>query len=99
MTLWTIIIVGLCTYALRSSLLLAPRGEQPNGIRRALRRVPAAILPLLVVSTMMAGADRSGFELRLAAAAIAAAVAWRTRSVGATLAVGMVALWVLEALR
>ncbi|MCH9688036.1 MAG: AzlD domain-containing protein [Deltaproteobacteria bacterium] len=90
-----IVLVGACTYALRAVPLVAPR---PGATHRssALRRVPAAILPVLVASTLM-GAGAEGIDVRLGAAAIAVAVAWRTRNVAATLGLGMVALWLLQA--
>ncbi|MEJ2357261.1 MAG: AzlD domain-containing protein [Deinococcales bacterium] len=83
-------------YLFRASfLLLGERMTLPPLLRRALDYVPAAVLAALVLPVFVdlgrpwAPADTA----RLVAGALAAAVAYRTRSVPATLAVGMGALW------
>lgn len=92
----TIGLVGLATYAIRASLFVWPRFTSSPRAQRVLRRVPAAILPTLAISALHAPAA-TGSSLRLVAAVLAAVVAWRTRNVLATLALGMVALWLLRA--
>lgn len=97
--LWTMILVlGLGTYALRASFIMyfGTRAVPPLA-ERVLRLVPAAVLAALVapaVFSVQAGPD----PLRLAAGAVAALVAWRTRSVGWTVLAGMGVLWILHAL-
>lgn len=83
-------------YAFRASFLLfGERITLPPLLRRSLDYVPAAVLAALVLPVFIHlgapwGPDDTA---RLIAGVLAAAVAYRTRSVPATLAVGMVALW------
>lgn len=93
--LLTIVLVGLATYAIRASLFVWPTATSSPRVQQVLRRVPAAILPVLVVSTLNASTPTALPERTLAALA-AAAVAWRTHDVTATLVVGMAALWLLS---
>jgi branched-subunit amino acid transport protein len=101
-TLWLVIgAIGLLTYGIRLSFILtAGRAEIPDGVRRALRFVPVAVLPAIVVPELVAP---SGVLLpslanpRLIAGALAVVVAWRTRNALITIVVGMVALWLLQA--
>lgn len=100
--LWTtIIIIGVGTYALRLSFIfLLGRLEFPPKAQRALRFVPAAVLAALVLPALVRpqdAIDLSPGNLHLLAGIVAALVAWRTRSMVATLATGMVALWILQA--
>jgi branched-subunit amino acid transport protein len=108
MTAWShagvwaaIAIVGGCTYAIRFSFLyLFGRIDAvPPRLRRVLRYVPAAVLAALVVPsvvTIEATAAGTLFDERVLAGAVAAAVAWRTENVLATIAVGMGTLWALR---
>ena len=99
--LWAIIlIVGALNYASRLSFIaIFSRRSMPPLLARALRFVPAAMLTALIVPMVVvpAGAlDPAG--PRVAAALVAAAVAFRARSTLATLVAGMTALWLLQAL-
>lgn len=101
--LWgTIVAAGALTFALRWSFIaLIDTLEMPRPVRRGLRFVPAAVLSAIIVPAVVVqdGAiDLAPSNLRLWAALLAAAVAWRTRSIFYTIAVGMVALWVLTAI-
>ena len=101
-TVWLAIVLGgVGTYCLRASFLfLFERvGDVPPRLERALRYVPAAVLAALVVPAILA-ADGSPTIVgndRLLAGGLATVVAWRTGSVFATIAVGMVALVALGA--
>jgi branched-subunit amino acid transport protein len=102
MTFWAIILgVGASTLLLRASfLLLLGRSRLPTGAQRALRFVPVSILAGVAATDIFfrAGAlDLSPANARLIAAAIAALVAWRTRSTLWTIAIGMASLWILKA--
>lgn len=97
-----ILIIGLATFALRSSfLVLAGRVSFPPRLVRALRFVPAAILsaivfPALVVDpsgTLHIGLDNP----KLLAGLVAALIAWGTRNMLATILLGMAALWIIKA--
>jgi branched-subunit amino acid transport protein len=101
-TLWlTIVGAGLCTWLLRLSFIETWRWlSVPPLLDRAQRYVPAAVMAALVVPALvrMDGAvNLSPDNLRLLAGLLAAAVAWYSRNVLLTLAVGMGALWALQA--
>ena len=82
-----VVLAGLGTYALRASFLfLFDRlGGVPTRLETALEMVPAAVLAP-EGSVAVLGNDR------LVAAALAAAVAWYTESILATIVVGLVAV-------
>lgn len=75
--------------------------DVPTGLERALRFVPAAVLAALVLPAVLVvdGAPAASPDnQRLLAAVVAAAVAWRTESILATIVVGMAALLALQTL-
>lgn len=94
-----VLCIGAATYTLRLSLIgLAGRVSLPARIERALRFVPVAALTALVIPDLLGGA--SGTSLltrnpRLWAGVVAVIIAWRTRNVLLTVAVGMATLWLL----
>ena len=100
--LMTIVGMGVITFAIRAALFLLPAGAQlPEWLLRALRYVPAAVLSAIIAPelVMPGGAlDLSLGNERLLAGLVAVLVAWRTRNVLVTVAVGMVVLWVLQVL-
>jgi branched-subunit amino acid transport protein len=88
----TILLAGAGTYAMRASFLLAADrlARVPPGVERLLRQIPPAALASLVVPALLRPhGDLDLLSPRLVAGLVAAAVAWRTRNVAATLAVGM----------
>jgi len=93
------ILVGLGTFALRASFLfLFERfGDVPDGVETALEMVPAAVLSALVVPAVMApgGTITVMGNSRILAAIVAAAVAWYTESILATIVAGLLALIVI----
>lgn len=102
MTMWlAIVMAGLLTYGQRLSFIaLWERLLLPRGLRRALRFVPVTVLVALIVPDVLVreGALYVSLEnARLLAGLLAAVVAWRTRNVLATIAVGMAALIMLQA--
>jgi branched-subunit amino acid transport protein len=87
--------MGLITYALRlPMILLLGRLEIPPVVRRALRFVPPAVLSAIILPDLVL-ADGA----RFAAGIVAMAIAWRTKSAFATVAGGLVTLWILQVLR
>ncbi|MBS3966566.1 MAG: AzlD domain-containing protein [Truepera sp.] len=101
--IWLAILgMGLITFGLRLSFLaLSGRLAAPDWLTRALRFVPVAVLTALVVPAIIYREGVLSLSLsneRLIAGLLAAIVAWRTRSVLATLAVGMGGVWLLQAL-
>jgi branched-subunit amino acid transport protein len=93
---------GLLTFATRLSFIaLLGRVETPDLLRRALRYVPPAVLSAIILPELLVrhgAVDPSFHNPRLLAGLAAAAVALRTRNVLLTIAVGMAALWALQAL-
>ena len=95
-----VLAVGLGTYAIRVSMVVAlgrlalnPRAE------RALELIPPAVLAALVAQTLLLdGESLRGLSSWQPAALAAAVVAWRTRSIGWTLAAGMAVIWAIQAL-
>jgi branched-subunit amino acid transport protein len=103
MTTWLVILgMGLVTYAIRLSLIaLLGRMQVPPLVQRGLRFVPPAVLSAIIFPELLrpSGAlDISLNNLRLLAGVLAALVAWRTKNVLLTIAVGMAALWILMAM-
>ena len=102
MNVWLLLIcMGLVTYAIRLSMIvLIGRVNLLPIIQWALCLVPPAVLSAIIFpELLMPGGmlDLSFGNLRLLAGVLAAAVAWRTKNVLLTIGVGMVALWVLQA--
>lgn len=101
-TLWLIVgLAGLGTQLLRFSFVVAFAWVDaiPPSVERALELVPAAVLSALVLPAIVAPEGVVALEAaRLVAAAAAAVVAWYSESVAATIGVGMVTLWILQAI-
>lgn len=103
-TVWlAIAVAGVGTFLIRFSFiyLFEYLSEVPDGVERALRFVPAAVLAALVVPAIVLVEGSPAVSLgneRLLAAVLAAVVAWRTESIFATITVGMVALLALQML-
>lgn len=93
-------IAGVLTFATRLSFIaLLSHLEPPPIVWRALRFVPAAVLSAIVFPDLLVqdGAVNLAFgNLRLVAGTLAAVVAWRTRNVPLTIAIGMASLWTLQ---
>lgn len=98
--LWAVIVaVGALNYASRLSFIaFFARRAMPPLLARALKYVPAAMLTALIVPMIVdwKGAAADFATPRVAAAVLAAAVAFATRSTLKTLATGMAALWLLQ---
>lgn len=97
---WTLVVVlGLGTFALRYSFFgLRDRVEAfPPTVERSLAYVPAAVLGALIFPALFVldGTVAGVVNPHALAAGVAAVVAWRTRSMLATIATGMVVLWVV----
>jgi branched-subunit amino acid transport protein len=100
-TVWLVIVgMGLVTFAIRLSLIiLLGRVEVPRLVTRALHFVPPAVLSAIIFPELLRPAGQLDLSLgnaRLLAGALATVVAWRTKNVLLTIAVGMATLWVLN---
>lgn len=94
-----IAVVGLGAYLSRSLfILLLARYRLSDAFLRILGYVGPAVLGSLVVALLIdsEGAVAAGIP-EVAGLAGAAVVAWRTRNLVVTLAVGMVVFWLLRA--
>lgn len=97
----TILALAATTFVTRLSFMgLLPHVELPRVLQRTLAYVPPAILAAIIAPQVFPVVQ----ELptlnwpRLIAALVAVAVAFRTRSTLATVCVGMLVLWGLQAL-
>ena len=73
---------------------LALRTELPDFWVRFLHFVPIAVFAALVAPSVEG--PRGEWAIRLAAAVLAAAAAWRTKQLWVAIAVGMLAFWLLR---
>ncbi len=100
--LWlTMFGAGLATYAMRASFIVFARKLAiPARVQHALRFLPVAVLSAIVFPQLflLQGTTLSSSGPRLLAAALAAIVAWRTRSALWTIIAGMGTLWLLQLL-
>ena len=91
--IWPVIVIsGAGTYVMRASFLaLAHRiATVPPAVARLLRQIPPAALAAIVLPALVRPDGALDLlQPRLLAGFVAALVAWRTRSVGVTLVVGM----------
>ncbi len=95
-----VILVAAGTLAMRASMVtLLGEVTIPLRVEQALSLVAPAVLAGLVAQTLFLDhGEFRPFGTWYLAAAVAALVAWRTRSFGWTLAAGMLSVWLFEAL-
>lgn len=95
-----VLMVGVMTYAMRASVIVALAGRPiPPSFERALRHVGPAVLAALAINLAAGGDGGPHLDLAEAAALVAGGLtAWRRKNVLWTLIAGMVTLWVVSAL-
>ena len=95
-----VVLVAAGTLAMRASMVtLLGEVAIPLRVEQALSLVAPAVLAGLVAQTLFLDhGEFRPFGTWYPAAAVAAIVAWRTRSFGWTLAAGMLSVWLFEAL-
>lgn len=98
MTAFVIVASGLLTLALRAGFLVGGRPRWESRAAPYLQQMPASVLPALALSVMLGATAGPDVWARWGAAVLSVAVAWRSRSLLATMAVGMLSLWCLHAL-
>jgi len=98
--LFIVAVVAAGTLAMRASMItLLADVAIPLRVEQALGLVAPAVLAGLVAQTLFLDhGELRPFGTWYLAGAIAAVVAWRTRSFGWTLLAGMLSVWLLEAL-
>lgn len=101
-TLIAIILMGVFTYATRLSFIAIFSSHKiPEGIRRALRFVPAAVFAAIILPALVSPngiIDLSLQNTRILAGLAAALIAWRSKNVLVTIVAGMVILLILNLL-
>ena len=97
--LFVVLAVAAGTLAMRASVVtLLAEITIPPRVQQALSLVAPAVLAGLVAQTLFLDhGELRPFGNWYIAGAIAAVVAWRTRSFGWTLLAGMASVWLLEA--
>ncbi len=99
-TMLIILSAAALTFAIRFSFIgLQGEREFPLSLKKALRFVPASVLAAIVWPAVFAPHRQmhlSPDNFQIYAALAAAAVAWKTRNILATLATGMGLLWLLQ---
>jgi branched-subunit amino acid transport protein len=103
MKLWlTIIGMGIITYTIRlSMILLLDKFNISDHFKQALRFVPPAVLSAIIFPELLQPGGSLDVSLgndRMIAGLLAMIIAWRTKNVLITIAVGMVSLWLLQSL-
>jgi len=98
---WILIVVlALGTWAMRSlPIMLHGHVPHPPWLARLLRHVPVAALTAIVIPAALYTHVGDVYHLapaRILASVVALAVALRTKNVLATLALGMLVLWVAQ---
>jgi len=98
---WLVILgVSACTFLLRASFIVfADPHRFPRRFRQALAFVPPAVLAAIVAPGLLlveGALDLTGGNPRWIAGVVAIVVGARTRSMLATIATGMVVLWLLQ---
>lgn len=101
MSIWLMILgVSACTFLLRASFIVfADPHRFPRRFRQALTFVPPAVLAAIVAPGLLlvdGSLELSGHNPRWIAGVLAIGVGFRTRNALATIATGMVALWLLQ---
>jgi branched-subunit amino acid transport protein len=94
------VVAGVLTFLIRLSFVgILGKWQAPEWVRRALRFVPPAVLSAIVFPEVLVRGGRfAPWNPRLAAALVAALVAWRSKSAILAIVVGMAALLILQAL-
>jgi branched-subunit amino acid transport protein len=95
-----LLLAAATTWLLRIAFIaLVPAARLPERVHAALDDVAPAVMAALVVASLAHGRGLAGLAASdVAAALIAAVVAWRTRSLAITVVVGVVAAGVLRLL-
>lgn len=96
-----IVLAGIGTYAMRASFLVFAHrlADVPPGVQRLLRQIPPAALAAIVVPALLRPEGQLDLgQPRFLAGVVAALVAWKTRNIALTLAVGIGIVMLIDAL-
>lgn len=99
MNTWiTVVVSGIATLGIRFSFIaLFGRVAVPDLLERALRYIAPAVLAAIALPAVAApGGVYDVWNPFVPAAILGGLAAWRTGSIGATIVVGMPALWIIQ---
>ena len=99
MTMWVVVVLaGVATFLMRFSFIaLFGRFEVPEQAERALKYIAPAVLAAITLPAILApGGTFDPFNAYVPAAILGGLAAWRTRSIGAAIVIGLPALWLLQ---
>jgi branched-subunit amino acid transport protein len=97
----TVVLAGVGTYSMRALfLVLAHRmADVPPAVQRVLRQIPPAALAAITLPALVRShGELDLWQSRFLAGAVAALVAWKTRNIALTLAVGIALVMLLDRL-
>jgi len=98
-TMWTVVILaGIVTFAMRFSFIaLFGRISVPPTIERALKYIAPAVLAAITLPALLApDGSFDAWNFYVPAAILGGLAAWKTRSIGAAIVVGLPSLWLLQ---
>lgn len=99
MTMWMVVVLaGIATFSMRFVFIaLFKRIAVPPNLERGLRYVAPAVLAAITLPAIIApGHVWDPINAFVPAAIIGGAAAWRTKSIGAAIAVGLPAMWIIN---
>ncbi|MGI9585565.1 MAG: AzlD domain-containing protein [Acidimicrobiia bacterium] len=99
MTMWIVVVLaGVATFTMRYVFIgLFGRVGIPTTLERSLRYIAPAVLAALVLPAVLAPEGSvDPINPYLVAAIVGGAAAWKTKSIGAAILVGLPALWLIQ---
>lgn len=99
--MWTVVVVsGVATYAMRFSFIgLFGRISVPPAVERALKYIAPSVLAAITLPALLAPEGTfNPLNVYVPAAILGGLAAWKTRSIGAAIVVGLPSLWLFQSL-
>lgn len=99
MIAWVVVLIaGIATFLIRFSFIaLFGRVSVPAPLERSLKYIAPSVLAALAVPAIIApDGSIDPLSVFVPAAILGGLAAWRTRSIGAAIVVGMPALWLFQ---
>lgn len=98
-TMWSVVILaGIVTFAMRFSFIaLFGRVSVPPIVERALKYIAPSVLAAITLPALLApDSTLDAWNFYVPAAILGGLAAWKTRSIGAAIVVGLPSLWILQ---
>lgn len=99
--MWTVVLVaGVATFAMRFSFIgLFGRFSVPPSVERALKYIAPSVLAAITLPALLAPEGTfNPLNAYVPAAVLGGLAAWKTRSIGAAIVVGLPSLWLFQSL-